>query len=56
MTKEQCDLHIESVIGDWSASTLERALDSVFHRVDMQVHELTSMPVTFTPGNHERGE
>src|SRR5947209_4433623 len=37
MTKEQCDFHIESVVGDRSATTLERALHAVFHRVDMQV-------------------
>jgi hypothetical protein len=37
VTQEQRDLHIESVIGYWFASTLERALHSVFHRVDMQV-------------------
>jgi hypothetical protein len=37
MTKEQRDLDIEAVIGDWSAATLERALHPVFHGVDMQV-------------------
>jgi vanillate O-demethylase monooxygenase subunit len=37
MTKEKCDFHIESVVGDWSTPALECALHPVFHRVDMQV-------------------
>ena len=31
------DSSVESIIGDWFAPALERALHAVFHRVDMQV-------------------
>ena len=37
MAQEQRDFHIEAVVGNRFTPTLKRALDPIFHRVDMQV-------------------
>ena len=37
MAQEQRDFHIEAVVGYRFTPTLKRALDPIFHRVDMQV-------------------